>query len=291
MTLKSSINNSAFTSKYALCLALMAVGFIAPCAQADENNFGYAYGSETLPKGHSEIYQWITYRTGKAGGNYRAVDYQTEFEHGFTDQFQASIYLNAISHKVENVPGFTNRNQFAFNGAQVAFKYSLLSPYKDDYGLAFYVEPGYKRYSRKSGKREDIYFLEGKLLHQKNYRGGAVTWVNNLTVELEREHDIPGDSWGTELELKYSTGISYRIAPAWHLGVEALVTSAFEAAKLTELGEYAVFVGPNIHYGAQRWWFTLTLLPQLSGWPSNSGERNLNNFEKIETRLKVGLNF
>jgi len=279
------------STRFSLLLALALTSFVAPHAEADENYFGYSYGTETLPKGRSELYQWVTYRTGKAGGSYRAMDLQTEFEHGFTDRFQASLYLNAISHEVENVPGFTNRDQFAFNGAQVAFKYSLLSPYKDAYGLAFYLEPGYKRYSRKSGKREDIYFLEGKLLHQVSFRDGAATWINNLILELEREHDIPGDKWGTELGFKYSTGVSYRIAPKWNLGVEALFTSGFEDAKLTELGKYAIFAGPNLHYGSQRWWFTLTVLPQITGWPTNSGERNLNNFEKVETRLKVGLNF
>ena len=288
------MKNISFTcslSRVALAIAAAGYYFLSSSLLADENNFGYSYGTETLPKGHSELYQWVTYRSGKHEGKYQAMDLQTEFEHGFSDNFQASLYLNAISHKVENVPGFTNRDQFQFNGAQVAFKYSLLSPYKDAYGIALYIEPGYKRYSRKSGKREDIYFLEGKILHQQNFDGGAIIWVNNLIVELEREHDIPGNKWSTELELKYSTGVSYRIAPGWNLGVEALITSAFEDAKLTELGKYGIFAGPCLHYGSAKWWCTLTVLPQITGWPANSGERNLDNFEKVETRLKVGLNF
>ncbi len=259
--------------------------------QADENNFGYTYGSETLPKGHSEIYQWITHRTGKAGGSYDAIDFQTEFEHGFTDHLQGSFYLNAISHDVDNVPGFTSRGQFRFNGVQASLKHSLRSPYKDAYGLAVYIEPGYKRYSGKSGNREDIYFLEGKIIHQKNYLESTLIWASNLSAELERKHDIPGDNWETELELQGSTGLSYRIAPSWFVGVEALFTSAYERGHLDKLGEYGVFVGPNLHYASNRWWFTLTVFPQVSGWPDNSRGRNLNNFEKLETRLKVGLNF
>ena len=52
---------------------------------------------------------------------------QTEFEHGFTDKLQGSLYLNAIDHDISGVPGTTDRNQTGFNGAQVSVKYNLRS--------------------------------------------------------------------------------------------------------------------------------------------------------------------
>jgi hypothetical protein len=60
---------------------------------------------------------------------------------------------------------------------------------------------------------------------------------------------------------------------------------------LDELGEYGIFAGPNLHYANQSWWATLTVLPQLTGWPENSGSRDLQHFEKLQVRLKVGVNF
>ena len=276
-----------FVAHAATMFALLA----SAAVRADENNFGYAYGTEVLPKGHSEVYQWVTYRSGKADGSYRALDLQTEFEHGFTERLQGSLYINSIQHHVSGVTDFTDRSQFRFNGIQGSLKYSLSSPYTDSVGVALYVEPGYKRYSRKSGEREDIYFFESKLLLQKNAMEGALVWVANLTAELEREHAIDEEEWETELELQFSGGVSYRIAPRWFIGAETLVTSAFEAAHLDELGEYAVFAGPNVHYASSRWWATLAVMPQLTGWPENSGSRNLVNFEEVELRLKVGINF
>lgn len=274
-----------------LMIATLGLTVAVPSGSADENYFGYTYGAETLPKGHSELYQWSTFRTGKINGSYRALDLQTEYEYGFTDRLQGAVYLNAIKHDVSGVAGFTNRDQFRFNGFQAALKYNALSPYKDSIGLAYYVEPGYKRYSRKSGKREDIFFLETKIITQKNYLEGALVWATNFSAELEREHDIAGEEWATELELTLSSGLSYRIAPRWFIGTEGVVTSAFERANLSELGEYAIFLGPNLHYASSRWWFTITALSQITGWPTNAGDRNLNNFEKLEVRLKVGLNF
>ena len=269
----------------------VAIIFTAPQVRADENYFGYTYGAETLPKGHSEIYQWTTFRQGKADGSYRAVDLQTEFEYGFTDRLQGSLYLNAIKHDISGVTDFTNRDQIHFNGLQGSLKLNLRSPYKDGYGLALYAEPGYKRYSRKSGDRQDTFFFETKVITQKNYLEDTLIWATNFSAELEREHNLVERAWETELELTLSTGLSYCLAPHWFVGAEAVVVSAFERADPSKLGEYALFAGPNIHFAAKRWWFTVTALPQLTGWPENSSSRDLEHFEKLEVRLKVGLNF
>ncbi len=281
----------AFARLHLLALAAFLLGGAAPRAFADENYFGYTYGAEILPKGHWEIYQWATSRTGKAGGSYRALDLQTEIEYGFTDRLQGSFYLNAIKHDISRVSGFDNRDQTRFNGLQGALKYNLRSPYKGGLGVAVYLEPGYKRYSAKSGERVDTFFLEPKLILQKNFLDDTVIWAANFSAEFEREHHLEEKEWESELELQFSTGLSYRFAPNWFVGAEALATSAFERMHLDALGEYGIFAGPNLHYANKQWWATLTVLPQLTGWPENKGRRDLEHFEKLQVRLKVGVNF
>ena len=274
-----------------MATAAIVLTLLAANAKADENYFGYTYGSETLPKGHWEIYQWATVRSGKADGSYHAVDLHTEIEHGFTDLLQGSFYFNAVQHTISQVSDFSDRDQFRFNGLQASLKYSLKSPYKDGYGLAVYVEPGYKRYSAKSGERTDIFFFEPKLIVQKNFREDTLIWATNFSGEFEREHNLETREWESELELQLSTGLSFRFAPNWFAGVELLVTSAFERMHLDALGEYGVFAGPNLHYANKKWWATLTVMPQLAGWPENKGQRDLEHFEKMQVRLKVGINF
>ena len=272
-------------------LGTLAILCTAAAVRADENYFGYTYGSDTLPKGRSEIYQWITSRTGKADGAYSALDLQTEIEHGFTDRLQGSLYLNGISHDISGVTGFTDRNRTNFNGFQGSLKYNLQSVDRGGWGVSVYLEPGYKRFSAKSGKREDIYFLEPKLILQRNYLDDTLVWATNISGEFEREHDLGADAWESELELQVSTGLSYRFAPGWFAGLEAVATSAFEKMHLDEMGEYALFAGPNLHYATATWWATLTVLPQLTGWPENKGSRNLDNYESLQVRLKVGYSF
>ena len=274
--------------------AIAAANFFPAAAWADENIFAYSYGSETLPQGGTEAYLWATDRRGKGAGDYDAQDYKLELEHGFSDRLQASLYMNFISHHIDGLePELEDVDRdFAWNGMQAAFKYALTSPYKDGIGVAVYVEPGFARYSRKSGERETQLMLETKLLLQKNFLQDRLVWVGNITAEQEFEHE-EGDEWESELEFELSSGLAFNVAPGWHLGAEGRYTSAYENfPEEFEREDYALFFGPTVHYAARKWWATLSYQPQISGGPDvRSGSRNLADYEKREVRLKLGYNF
>jgi len=272
-----------------LALAALLLAFAAPRAAADENLLGYAYGSETLPRGHWELYQWITHRTGKESGTYRATDYYTELEYGLTDRLQASLYLTAAHYKIRNVPELDDRDLTGFSGARLAFKYALTSPYKDGYGLALYVEPEFESIHKVPGDRIREYALETKLIFQKNFLGDTLFYIANLTVEPEIAHEH--GEVNHELALEFSHGISYRVAPGWFVGLENRWHTEYEPISLSHWTHYAGFLGPTLHYGAKSWWATLTWLPQVTGWPATRHGLTLDEHEKNEFRLKVGFNF
>lgn len=280
-------------------LGLATAALFGGSARADENLFGYSYGSETLPKGKSEAYVWVTHRADKSEGAYQATDTKFELEHGFTDRLQVSGYLNFKSHKISGLePEFEDvHRDFGWSGAQVAFKYALLSPYKDPIGLALYIEPGYSRIDKVSGERNREWELEAKLIAQKNFMNDQLIWVGNVTFEQEfekeREDGLWSDEWEKEAALEFTTGLSYRFAPNWFAGVEARYHSEFpDFPDETRREHYAIFVGPTVHYGGERWWFTATWLPQVVGSPHEPGRHlQLEEHEKNEFRLKVGYNF
>jgi hypothetical protein len=278
-----------------LVAALVGATFAAAQpARADENYFAYSYGSETLPKGKSEAYLWVTDRRGKNLGSYDAQDYKIELEHGFSDRFQASLYMNFTSHHIDGLePELEDQHRnFGWNGMQASFKYAFTSPYKDGIGVALYVEPGFARYGKKSGERETQLSLETKLLLQKNFLDDKLIWVGNITAEQEFEHE-GGDDWESELEFELSSGLAYNVAPGWHLGVEGRYTSAYENfPEEFHRSDYALFVGPTVHYATRKWWATLSYQPQVDGGPNiRSSSRNLADYEKREIRLKLGYNF
>lgn len=262
-------------------------------ARADENLWGYLYGVDTLPKGGTEIYNWLTLRTGKGKGTYRGWDEMLELEHGFTDQFQASFYLKGRSHRIaggalEDDPDRKLAGGLDFNGVNLAFKYNLLSVYKDLFGLSLYLEPSYSRIDKISGERMNQFGLENKIILQKNFFDDQLALGYNLTLEPEWSKFKATGEHEKELELEHTFGISYRFAPKWFVGLEGRYHAEYPELKGPQEG--AFFLGPNIHYAAEKWWFTFTFLPQLAGRPPTPGRtRNLEleEHERYEFRLKI----
>lgn len=90
--------------------------------------------------------------------------------------------------------------------------------------------------------------------------------------------------------LEYTAGAAYRFTPNWSVGLEARYHSVYAGAALNERLGSAWFLGPNIHYGTAKWWATFTILPQISGSPSDGGINTTEN-AVYEARLIVGINF
>lgn len=267
-------------------------------AHADENYFGYSYGSETLPAGGNEAYLWLTQRTGKGAGDYRATDVQLEYEHGWTDTFQTSFYLTGRAYDYsggsivdeETGEAETLHRNLDFDGVKASMKWSLRSPERDGYGLALYVEPEYLTQHRPDGERFKEVGVETKLILQKNFLDGQIVTVYNLTLEPEWERE--DGEWEPELYVENSAGISYRFASNWFAGVETRVDMAYPEYGSREF--WAWFAGPTLHYGGQKYWGTLTWMPQIKGGPTDSERSDrlhLDDRERNEVRLKLGVNF
>jgi hypothetical protein len=268
-------------------------------AAADENYFGYSYGAETLPQGRSEAYVWLTSRIGKGVGTYQAWDNFNELEHGLTDRLQLSFYANTSGHRIKGNPEFADNSSFGFEGVRTSFKYALTSPYKHPLGLAVYVEPEYSRRDKISGEQITELAVETKFIVQKNFLDDRVVSVLNLTYEHEWEKEAEEEEGGgaegefeQEIALEATAGVNYRFRPNWFLGVEGRTHSEYPDADLGNEEHRAWFLGPSLHYGGRKWWFTVTLLPQIHGRPQeNSDHLFLGEHERLETRFKIGYNF
>jgi opacity protein-like surface antigen len=284
-------------------LGLGLAGLAATPAHADESLFGYTYGADTLPKGETEFELWATDRRGKDEGHYDAQDYRLELEHGFTNRFTVSGYANFASHHIRGLePEFGGVDRdFGFQGVSAEFKYNVLSPYKDGFGLTLYAEPGWSRIRKVEGDKVTEYELELKAILQKNFLNDRLIWAANLTLEPEWEHEKEVDEttgevekeWEKELAVEVTTGLSYRVASNWYLGVEGRYHSEYpDWTNGLHREHYAFFAGPSIHYGGKKWWATLTYLPQIYGSPNEPGRSlHLEEHEKRELRLKIGYNF
>jgi hypothetical protein len=286
-----------------LSAALVAVVALA-CAEpahASGPDFGYVYTTDIEEPGETEVSLWATDRRGKAEGHYDAQDYRLEVERGISERFQVSGYLNLASHHIRAIGGEfepVHRN-FGFQGLSAEFKYQVLNPTHDRFGLAFYAEPAWSRISKVKGEKAREFEFELKAIAQKNFAHDRLVWAANLTLEpeWEREHEEvagilePGTE--KELALEVASGVSYQVAPRWWVGVEGRYHSVYpDWMHGLHRENYAVYAGPSVHYAAGEWAVTATWQPQLFGSPSGPGSSlELDDHEKRELRLKLSHEF
>lgn len=289
-------------------LALTAMCAIPLSAHADENLFGYVRGSETLPQGSYELYQFITQRSDKGTGRYRATDYLTEVEYGLTHRLTLSggLKLMGLSTRGLLIDGYLPGDKsFGLKpaGFTVEAKYNILSPAKDDLGLSTTVELTHNTLDPHSGQKKSATKLEFGTQLQKYFAEGQLVWAGNGAVEATYARRKPianlpeGFEWSTdpevEIEVKLGTGLSYRFAPGWFAGAEALYETEYETGVGQE--RWTVFGGPTLHYASKQWWMTLTWLKQLRGggeaYDGQPANRHLIEKTQNELRLKLGFNF
>lgn len=252
-------------------------------ALADERFFTYIQEADVIPKGGWEFEQWVTFRKGYLEGNRQfdqfLWDFREEMEYGFTDKLSGAMYLNFQQEQiVAQEPGLADSSKFSFKGVSAEVKYQLLNPYTDPIGIALYFEPTY------NGNEQE---LEYKLIFSKNI---GDKWVLAANAIFEQEWEKEDGVTEKESVLEFTFGAAYRFSPNWSVGLEARYHSVYEGSTLNEHLGSAWFLGPNIHYGTSKWWATFTLLPQISGNPSDRG-LNLTEHQIFEARLIFGINF
>jgi len=271
-------------------------------ARAGGADFGYVYTAETEEAGETEVSLWATDRNGKDQGHYDAQDYRIEVERGVTDRLQAAGYVNFAGHHIRNVGGEFERvdRDIAFQGLSAEFIYQLAAPSGKKLGVALYAEPAWSRISKVKGEEADEFELEMKAIVQKNFLADRLVWATNVTLEpeWEREHEelatgLVEHRTEKELALEVASGLSYRVAPKWWLGLEGRYHSAYpDWTHGLHRENYAVYAGPTVHYDAGNFSLAATWQPQLFGSPNEgSSSLELDDHEKRELRLKLSYEF
>ncbi len=263
---------------------------------ADEQLFGFVRGAETLPKGRSEIYQFVTMRGDKAEGRYHGYDFETEFEHGFTDRFQASVAIEQHYFDNKGVTGdrdaLDDVSAYRWGGVTGSTKYNLLSPFKDPLGVALRVEGGYLWHDEVGGLLQHEFFIAPEVALQKNFRDDTIICDLNAGIELAWGKQ-PAEEYPREMSLQAAAGVAYRFAPNWFIGVEGNIRAEYPMFDLNHFEHVVVYAGPSLHYSSKNWWATLTFTPQAwgEGVDEPNDGRTFAEETKYKIRLKLGFNF
>lgn len=264
-----------------ILIAALVCGFMLAStpAKADERYFTYSYQADVLPEGEAEFEQWLTNQSGKEDGDYSEWDFRSEIEYGITSQLQTSFYLNWASTRSDGVTGVEDSSGSEFKGISTEWIYQLLNPNIDPVGLAVYAE-----YSTDGIDQE----LEGKVILSKRIDN----WELALNAVYEGESEKEDGKHEREATTEFTGGAAYKFTNNWSAGLELRNKAAYPGGFNMSGQEFQTWsVGPNIHYGAPKWWATLTVLPQVWGnGEDSSGSRQLVHEEELEIRLLIGIN-
>ena len=273
-------------------ITAVALGATVTGSFADEHLFGYVRGAETLPKGHADLYQFGTLRTGKSSGKYYGWDFDTEVEYGITDKFQVGLAIVQHYFDINDVPELDNGSFYKFGGAEATVKYRFKSVFKDGYGLAYRQEVAYLRYDDVAGIIQKEFDLAPELIFQKNFFDDTLIFAANGGIKLAWGKK-PAEEYDRELTFQTGLGLSYRFAPNWFFGPEVHMRSEYPNFNLGFHEHSVVFAGPALHYGAKDWWATASYAYQAWGEGVDEPSRGKTFAEEArhEYRLKIGFNF
>lgn len=275
-------------------MIVLGLGAASPLASAGDRLFTYTYEPTTMPQGAVEFEQWVTARVGKSSGDYARFDLRWEVEFGLLDDLQTALYLNTSSVRSKGVPEgntFSDEEEVEFKGISNEWIMKFLDPVADPVGIAAYLEWG-------AGPEEIE--LEEKLLIGKVV--GKWNFALNLALEQEWEFERkgltnapapPGPDGGDrkverELVFELDAGVSYLVGN-FAVGLEFRNHNEYE--DMTKFEHSAFFLGPVVHFRQDRWWATMTILPQIGAIKPTDHGLVLDEHERVEVRLLLGLDF
>jgi len=248
-------------------------------AWANERHFTRSNESATLPAGTVEIEPWATARLGR-DGYFTGIDNRLEFEAGVTDRLQTALYLNWSGEGARNPVTNGIDTSSKHKGISSEWKLRLTDSVADPIGSALYLEV---TLAPKSVE------IESKILLDK--RVGPWNVVCNAVYEFERNYEESIN----EHKFSATAGVAYFLAERVSLGLEALDLNVLEPAapgSPNELKHGAIFAGPVLSYGQDRWWLAASVTPQLFGYGKAVAPGrglDLDGFERMQARVLMGI--
>jgi len=264
-------------------IAVFSALFTLFSASATELYFTYTYEPETMPKGLLEYEQWVTLRAGrsKAAGqdNFNRWELRHELEYGVTDNYTLSLYLNESVESFRRPQTGEHHTDLHFDGVSFENRLMVLNPADHAIGLALYLEP---RFAGDEAELEQRIILGQRL--------GDWKWALNLTHATEWSDDLKV----TEGEVEVSLGLTRQRGRHWNVGLEVRDHNEIPEYRIWE--NTALYAGPVSTYRQEKWWATLTVMPQVFGanFNGNPGGNNwleLEGHERWNVRLIVGFSF
>ncbi len=260
-------------------LAAAAVASSCSAAVAGEGAFGFLYTLDLQPKGTWELEQRFDMTHRQAVGRYEFGQYRTEVEYGVSNDVQLGAYLNVLSidasrnylnpemceNQVPCTAGFgvpstahdtDGYRSTRVDGGSLEVIWRLSNPVTSPVGIGLSIEPTW-------GRLEDS--IEFRILLQSNFLDDRLILAANLLYEPEKEKYDPAGGVIRNSMGDILYGASYRFASRWSGGFEGRFHTDHDGYRFDRKTQIANFIGPTLHYAAEKFWVTAAWRHQISG--------------------------
>jgi hypothetical protein len=263
-----------------------------------ENLFGFTLGSDTEHTGAKGVAIESIGRFGKRSSGYSALGQKMEFAFGLTDNFSASVALLGDYHRVKEKPAYAGmveevRSRYLFNGFGGEVRYRVLDRTKAPFGLTFHAEPSIAFSDELTGLKGIKYGSENKIIFDKELLPEKLFGAINLLHEMEIVKEKGAPVWERSTKIGASLALTYQVMPKVFLGAEARYQRAYEGLSFKAYLGDAWYIGPTVSARiGDRAWMSLAYAGLVGGKAKGSQQKyDLDNFERHQVRLKVGMEF
>lgn len=243
--------------------ALLFAGGVPIPAVADDQPFLTLDTTDIEPEMGRELEQNVTWTSGKSGQSFNAIEGETEFEYGFSDQIllAAAAEYDWTRTRDNLAPRSRAVDGTAFDAVRAEMIYQAMNVYFDPVGVGLLVSPGVGRNSRS---------VETKLLLQKNFFNDRLRTAINLGGEFGTERN--DGAWVDVSTLTLDAGIAYNITWEWSAALEFNAAHDFDGLLLNGRAipsSSTFYLGPTVQYVTLPWKLTLGAQAQLP-WASDA---------------------
>jgi hypothetical protein len=252
---------------------LLLMGIAAPAVvRADRRSFLYTYSPNMEAVGEAEVEAWATVRLGKQDAAGTLWEPRAEFEYALTRRLSAAAYLNLVKESDHPVK---------LESASAEWILGLAKPGALPGDPALYLE---------TTAASSEYELEPKLLLGREH-GHWVTAVNLIgEFEFRRNNEellSNGEVLHRAAAGELAGGVAYEATPHLSFGIESRYRTEHP-----NFGPEAVAlfsVGPNVNLQFGELQLGVAFLSRVWGRAGTNGGGDLDDFERSQMRVLLGL--
>jgi hypothetical protein len=230
-------------------LLCLGIALPAAAARADttdtEHMFGFSEGTDIGVPFQPEAELETIGRVGKQAGSYSVITSTANLKYPLSPRFRIAPGISFAAFNINGVPDFDDTNQFAFDHAQLEFRWHPIARETHPIGVTFAATPFYGPVDPVTGEAADNYGLAFTAAFDRTVIEDQLYAAVNLAYVLDRTR-----TWSTGLTtdtslLVPSVAATARILPWLYVGAEVRYLLGYDGLALQTLTGQALYVGPT----------------------------------------------